>query len=421
MGIKTKLSAMMFVEWFIWGAWFVPLWAYLNSLGFSPSEIAWSYSSTAIAAIVAPIFVGVIADRYFSAQKVLTVLHLIGAALMFYLSKLTSFETFFPVLVVYACAYMPTIALTNSIAFSNVEDSEKDFPKIRVLGTIGWIFSGVVVGFLPSLMGFEDISATAIPLQITAIASLALAAYSLFLPDTPAKKDTKTSIADILGLNAIGLLKDRSFAVFALCSFLIAAPMAFYYQFTVGYLTQVGMPAATGWMTLGQFSEIFAMLLLPFFLQRWGIKKVLLIGLLATGLRYVMFMFGGTDSLLPYALLFGGLLLHGISYDFYYVTGYIYVDKKTPAHMRTAAQGLITLICQGMGSLLGNWIGGQTMEAMTLAEPVGNITFNWSAIWGIATAMVVMITVLFLILFNEKSKEIKPVELQSSAATPTPA
>lgn len=415
MGKKFKLSTMMFVEWFIWGAWFVPLWTYLNRLGFSPSEIAWSYSSTAIGAIIAPIFVGVIADRYFAAQKILAVLHLIGAGLMLQLSTLTTFDTFFPLLVVYACTYMPTIALTNSIAFSHIEDTENDFPKIRVLGTIGWIFSGIVVGFTPELIGFGDISATAIPLQITAIASLGLAAYSLFLPDTPAKKDTKTSIIDIFGLNAISLLKDRSFATYALCSFLIAAPCAFYYQFTVGFLTQIGMPSATGWMTLGQLSEIFGMLLLPFFLRKWGIKKVLLLGLLTNGLRYVFFILGGTDSLLPYALLFSGLFLHGISYDFYYVTGYIYIDKKTPAHMRTAAQGLITLICQGMGSLLGNWIGGQTMEAMTLAEPIGNITFNWNAIWIIATLMVAGITALFFLLFNEKDGKIKPIELNPNS------
>lgn len=409
---NTKLSVMMFVEWFIWGAWFVPLWQYLNKLGFSPSEIAWSYSSTAIAAILSPVLVGVIADRYFAAQKVLGWLHLVGGALMLLLAWQTQFSTFFPLLVVYALTYMPTVALTNSIAFANIRDTEKDFPRIRVLGTLGWIASGLVVGFmLPPLLGMDNVSDTNMPLIVTALASVLLGLYSFMLPNTPPKVGQRTDIKDLLGLNALGLLRDRSFAIFALCSFLFCMPLAFYYQFANGYLTQVGLENATGWMTLGQVSEIFGMLALPFLLKRYGIKKVLLLGFVTAGIRYVLFIYGGTADLLMYSMLFIGILLHGVSYDFYFVTGYIYVDKKAPAHMRTAAQGLITLICQGFGSFIGNWLGGRAMTAFQLPEAHNGMTFDWFTVWGVGAAMVFAVMLLFILFFREKNREITQVAI----------
>ncbi|AWV45205.1 MFS transporter [Hafnia alvei] len=409
---NTKLSVMMFVEWFIWGAWFVPLWQYLNKLGFSPSEIAWSYSSTAIAAILSPVLVGVIADRYFAAQKVLGWLHLVGGALMLLLAWQTQFSTFFPLLVVYALTYMPTVALTNSIAFANIRDTEKDFPRIRVLGTLGWIASGLVVGFmLPPLLGMDNVSDTNMPLIVTALASVLLGLYSFMLPNTPPKVGQRTDIKDLLGLNALGLLRDRSFAIFALCSFLFCMPLAFYYQFANGYLTQVGLENATGWMTLGQVSEIFAMLALPFLLKRYGIKKVLLLGFVTAGIRYVLFIYGGTADVLMYSMLFIGILLHGVSYDFYFVTGYIYVDKKAPAHMRTAAQGLITLICQGFGSFIGNWLGGRAMTAFQLPEAHNGMTFDWFTVWGVGAAMVFAVMLLFILFFREKNREITQVAI----------
>ncbi|MEG1652349.1 MAG: nucleoside permease [Hafnia sp.] len=409
---NTKLSVMMFVEWFIWGAWFVPLWQYLNKLGFSPSEIAWSYSSTAIAAILSPVLVGVIADRYFAAQKVLGWLHIVGGGLMLLLAWQIQFSTFFPLLVVYALTYMPTVALTNSIAFANIRDTEKDFPRIRVLGTLGWIASGLVVGFvLPPLLGMENVSDTNLPLIVTAIASVLLGLYSFMLPNTPPKVGQRTDIKDLLGLNALGLLRDRSFAIFALCSFLFCMPLAFYYQFANGYLTQVGLQNATGWMTLGQVSEIFAMLALPFLLKRYGIKKVLLLGFVTAGIRYVLFIYGGTADMLMCSMLFIGILLHGVSYDFYFVTGYIYVDKKAPAHMRTAAQGLITLICQGFGSFIGNWLGGRAMTAFQLPEAHNGMTFDWFTVWGVGAAMVFAVMLLFVLFFREKSKEIGQIAL----------
>lgn len=395
---------MMFFEWFIWGAWFVPLWQYLNRLGFTPMEVAWSYSSTAIASLISPLLMGMIADRYIAAQKVMGWLHILGGILMVVLTWQTSFSSFFPVIVLYALAYMPTVALSNSIAFANIQDVNKDFPRIRVMGTLGWIASGLVVGFLlPIVLRMADISDTSIPLLVTAIASVCLGLYSFALPDTPPTVSEQKDLRSRLGLNALGLLRDRNFAVFALCSFLFCMPLAFYYQFANGYLTQVGMKQATAWMTLGQVSEIFAMLALPFLLKRYGIRKVLLLGFATAALRYILFMYGGTGGALVYSFLLIGILLHGVSYDFYFVTGYIYVDQKAPKQIRTAAQGLITLICQGAGDLVGNWLGGRAMTAFSLAEEQEGMTFDWTMVWAVGTTMVIAVMLLFFFFFRDKA------------------
>ncbi|EJF32361.1 MULTISPECIES: nucleoside permease [Enterobacteriaceae] len=405
-----SLSFMMFMEWFIWGAWFLPLWLFLNKSGFTAGEIGWSYACTAIAAILSPILVGSLTDRFFAAQKVLALLMFVGAGLMYLAAQQTEFVYFFPLLLAYSLTYMPTIALTNSIAFSNVDDVERDFPRIRVMGTIGWIASGIVCGFLPQIMGFSDISPTNVPLLITAISSVMLGVFALFLPNTPPKSTGKLSLKVMLGLDALVLLKDKNFLVFFFCSFLFAMPLAFYYIFANGYLTEVGMHNATGWMTLGQFSEIFFMLALPFFTKRFGIKKVLLLGLITAAIRYGFFVYGDASHLFTYGLLFLGILLHGVSYDFYYVTAYIYVDKKSPVYMRTAAQGLITLCCQGFGSLLGYSFGGKMMEKMfAYSSPVNGQTFNWAGMWGFGAIMIAVIAVLFMVFFRESDKEIAAI------------
>lgn len=416
--IKLKLSFMMFVEWFIWGAWFVPLWPWLHSNGFTPTEIAWSYACSAIAAILSPILVGSLTDRFFAAQKVLSLLLLLGAVLMYFTAQQTQFGLFFPLLLAYTLTYMPTIALTNSIAFSHVEDVERDFPRIRVLGTIGWIASGIACGFLPDMLGFGDISATNVPLLITAGSSALLGVFALFLPHTPPKSRGRLDLKVMLGLDALVLLKDRNFLVFFFCSFIFSMPLAFYYIFANGFLSEVGMSHATGWMTLGQFSEIFFMLALPFFIKRFGIKKVLLLGLVTAAIRYGFFVYGGVDHIFTYALLFAGILLHGVSYDFYFVTAYIYVDKKAPTHMRTAAQGLITLCCQGLGSLLGYRLGGYLMERLfAFPEARNGLTFDWGGMWTFGAIMIAIITVVFFLLFRESDGEIHAID-DSAAQSP---
>lgn len=412
---NKKLSVMMFIEWFIWGAWFVPLWQILTSNGFTPTQIAWSYACTAIAAILSPILVGSITDRFFPAQKVLSVMLIAGAALMYLAAQQTEFSSFFPLLLLYSLTYMPTIALTNSIAFSNVEDVERDFPRIRVLGTIGWIASGIAIGFLPGWLGYDDISSSNIPLIITAVSSAILGVFALVLPNTPPKSTGKLSLKVMLGLDALVLLKDRNFLAFFICSFMFSMPLAFYYIFANGFLTEVGMSNATGWMTLGQFSEIFFMLALPFFTKRFGIKKVLLLGLTTAAIRYGFFVYGSADTWYLYSILFAGILLHGVSYDFYFVTAYIYVDKKAPAHMRTAAQGLITLGCQGIGSLLGYRLGGVLMEKMfAYDEPQNGLSFDWAGMWGFGGVMIAVILVIFVFFFREPNGEIKEIQIGQS-------
>ncbi len=412
---NKKLSVMMFIEWFIWGAWFVPLWQILTSNGFTPTQIAWSYACTAIAAILSPILVGSITDRFFPAQKVLSVMLIAGAVLMYLAAQQTEFSSFFPLLLLYSLTYMPTIALTNSIAFSNVEDVERDFPRIRVLGTIGWIASGIAIGFLPGWLGYGDISSSNIPLIITAVSSAILGVFALVLPNTPPKSTGKLSLKVMLGLDALVLLKDRNFLAFFVCSFMFSMPLAFYYIFANGFLTEVGMSNATGWMTLGQFSEIFFMLALPFFTKRFGIKKVLLLGLTTAAIRYGFFVYGSADTWYLYSILFAGILLHGVSYDFYFVTAYIYVDKKAPAHMRTAAQGLITLGCQGIGSLLGYRLGGVLMEKMfAYDEPQNGLSFDWAGMWGFGGIMIAVILLIFVFFFREPNGEIKEIQIDQN-------
>lgn len=411
--VNLKLSFMMFVEWFIWGAWFVPLWQILSKNNFTATQVGLSYATTAIAAILSPIIVCSITDRFFAAQKVLSVLCLLGAVFMYLAAQQTTFNTFFPILLLYSLTYMPTIALTNSITFSHVTDIAKHYPVIRVLGTIGWIFSGFVCGFLPEWLGFGDISSSNIPLIITAAASLFLGIYSLILPNTPPKPTQQTTLKSLLGIDAMALLKDKNFCVFAFCSFLFCIPLDFYYAFANGFLTENGMKNATGWMSLGQVSEIFFMLCLPFFIHKMGIKKVLLLGLITGALRYILFIYGGTDNMLLYSFLFVGILLHGVCYDFYFVTAYIYVDKKSPVHMRSSAQALITLFCQGFGSLFSYLLGGALMDHLFKYEtPQNNLTYHWVGIWVLGAVMIIAILFLFLCFFKEK-KEIQPIVLNT--------
>ncbi len=412
--IKFKLSVMMFIESFILGAWFVPIYQFLSKNGFTPTEITWSYACQAIAAIISPFFIGAIADRYFSAQKLLAFLMLVGGALLFLAAEQTEFIPFFSIFLIYSFTYTPTIALCNTLVFSNVKNVEKDYPPIRVLGTIGWICSGVVLGFIPSWLGFGDISATKIPLQASAIASILFAIFALTLPDTPPKAQNKAvSIKEAFGFNALVLFKDKNFNIVFLSSFIFSIAVAFYYTFANGFLTEVGMPNATGFMSLGQASEIFFMLALPFFIKKLGIKYVLLAGLITGSMRYFFFAFGDTSSVFNYALLFAGILIHGICYDLFFVTLFIYVDKKAPITVRTSAQGLVILCCQGVGSLVGYNLGGNIMEKLfAYSEPINNLTFNWSNMWLVGAFII--LTTFFIFVFNFKEgKDIKEVDIKN--------
>ena len=392
--IRIQLSFMMFLQFFIWGGWFVTMNSFLASIKASPSEIGLAYGTQALGAIVAPFIIGLIADRYFAAQKILGVIHIIGAAIMYYLSSRTDFSSFYPAVLIYMILYMPTLALINAVAFKQMNNPEKEFSFIRVWGTIGWIVAGLVIGWL-AWKG-QELSNTFL---MTALISALLGLFSFFLPSTPApKKGTPATVSEILGLDALKLLKDKNFAIFFICSILICIPLAFYYQNAETFVKSIfNINNAAGQMSIGQMSEMAFMFLMPFFFIRLGVKKMLFLGMLAWVLRYLLFGFGNADA--NTWMLYGGILLHGICYDFFFVTGQIYTDQRAGEKIRSSAQGMITLATYGVGMLIGFWVAGWVAENNTIENG-----FNWKNIWLIPAGIAAAVMLLFLVTFKDKKK-----------------
>ncbi len=407
MPLNTRflLSTMMFLQFFIWGAWFVTLGTYLGlGLEFDGNQIGAAYSTMPWGALIAPFFVGMVADRFFNSERVLAACHLLGGILLLVAASVTSPAALFWALFVYALAYNPTLALVNAISFNQLDDTGKQFPAIRVWGTIGWIVAGLIVGALK----IED---TAIPLRIAAGASILLALFALFLPKTPPKSiGHPVTPRDVLGLDALALLKDRSFAIFVLGSLLISIPLAFYYNFTNLFLNESGVENAAGKMTMGQMSEIFFMLVLPWFIVRLGIKWTLLIGMLAWAVRYVFFAFGNAEELI--FMFYLGILLHGVCYDFFFVTGQIHVDNVAPRHIQASAQGFIALITYGLGMLIGARASGLIVSALEIpaAAEGAAVTHDWQTIWLIPAAMAGVIILLFALFFKAPEQNIESAE-----------
>lgn len=398
--ITLRLCTMMFMQFFVWGAWFVTLGTFMGStLQASGGEIGMAYGTQSWGAIIAPFIIGLIADRYFNAERILGVLHLTGAALMYMLYTATAFDSFYPYLFVYMLCYMPTLALVNSVSFNQLEDPASEFGKIRLWGTIGWIVAGLVISYVFSWDAQDSIANGMLrnTFGMTAIASLVLGLYSFSLPATPpAARGQAVSMRDILGLDALALLKDRNYFVFFIASVLICIPLAFYYSYANPFLTDIGVANATGKMTIGQVSEVLFMLLLPFFLKRFGIKATLLVGMLAWVLRYVSFAFGDPNDTMVLLLL--GIALHGICYDFFFVSGQIYTDQKAGETIKSAAQGLITLATYGVGMLIGFAAAGHIVDAYTVAG-----TYQWQSIWLIPAAFAAVVFVIYALAFKNET------------------
>lgn len=394
--LRFKLSVMMFLEFFIWGAWFVTMGTYLaTALSSEGFQIGAAYSTQSLGAIIAPFIIGLIADRYFAAQRILGVLHFGGAILMYLAAQAQDFSSFYPYILIYMIIYMPTLALVNSVSFRQMKDPSKEFAGIRVWGTIGWIVAGLIIGYV---MQWETKGLLRNTFYMASGVSAFLGFFSFLLPDTPprGKSSQKPTLREMLGLDALKLLNDKNYLIFFLASILICIPLAFYYQNANIFLNEVGMKNAAGNMTFGQISEVAFMLLLPIFIKRYGLKWTLLVGMGAWALRYLLFAFG--DAGQGVWMLFFGILLHGICYDFFFVSGQIYTDQKAGEKVKSAAQGLITLATYGVGMLIGFSLAGKLYNMYSL-EGGGH---DWKMIWISPAIIAIMVLLGFAWSFTNK-------------------
>jgi nucleoside transporter len=399
--MKLRLSVMMFLEFFIWGGWFVTMGSYLGAtVSASGAQIGLAYATQSWGAIIAPFIFGLIADRYFNAERVLAVVHLAGGVLLLAIWRSGTFAGFYPLLLAYMILYMPTLALVNSVAFRQLRDPSREFSNIRVWGTVGWIAAGLCISYVFAWDSSESIARGSLrnTFAMCGVASLVLGVYSLTLPKTPPATDraARAGLRDLLGLEALRLLANRNFLIFFVSSILICIPLAFYYQNANQFLTELRVPNATGKQTIGQMSEVLFMLLIPVFLNRFGMKTTLLVGMLAWALRYTLFAFGNAGNLVSFLLI--GIALHGVCYDFFFVSGQIYIDSKAGPKIKSAAQGLITLATYGAGMLIGFWAAGKITDRYAVGA-----AHDWQSIWQVPAAFAAVIFVLFALAFRNEN------------------
>ncbi|MFT4154870.1 nucleoside permease [Parafilimonas sp.] len=388
----VSLAIMMFLEYFVWGAWYVTMGTYMGeNLHSTGLQIGAAFSALAIATMISPFFIGMIADRYFAAQKIMGVFHIIGGALLFFATKVTDNAAFYWVILLYSLLYMPTIALSNSVAFHQMTNPGKQFPWIRVFGTLGWIVAGLFIGSL----GIEK---TANTFYMAAGVSVLLGLFSFVLPDTPPKgKSADASASSALGAQAFVLFKNTSYTIFFIAAILVCIPLSFYYGFANPFLNEAGMNNAAGKMILGQVSEGVFILAIPFLFNSIGVKKMLLLGMTAWILRYICFAYGNVEA--NEWMLYAGIILHGVCYDFFFVTGYMYTEKKAGEKIKNAAQGLFTFATYGVGMFIGTWFSGVIVDKHIISPE----HHDWTKIWLVPAYIAIGVLIYFLLFFREKN------------------
>lgn len=391
---QAKLSVMMFLEYFIWGSWYVTMGTYMAAnLNSNGEQIGLAFGALAVATMVSPFIVGMIADRFFAAQKIMGVFHLVGAAIMFSITMINDNTLFYWVVLLYSLLYMPTIALSNSVAFSQMKDPGRQFPWVRVFGTIGWIAAGLTIGFL-------KVEATTGIFYIAAGTSLLLGLFSFALPNTPPKdKTANTSAGKAMGTEAFVLFKNKAYLIFFIAAILVCIPLSFYYAFANPFLTEAGVDKPAAKMIFGQVSEAVFILAIPFMFNRIGVKNMLLLGMMAWIIRYVLFAYGNVET--NEWMLYGGIILHGICYDFFFVTGYMYTEKKAGEKIKNAAQGLFTFATYGLGMFIGTYVSGVVVNKYATVN--GSVTtHNWTNIWYVPAGIAAVVLIYFLLFFREK-------------------
>ena len=403
MNIRLRLSAMMFLNFFVWGIWFVTMGTYLTkgNIGATGGQSGLAYGTQSLGAIIAPFIIGMIADKFFAAQKILGVLHIAGAGLLYFISSSKGFGSFYSLLLIYMILYMPTLALVNSISLKQISNPEKEFSGIRMWGTIGWIVAGLLIGW----MAWEkDPAMLNITFKVAAIVSALFGVFCFFLPDTPPPKaGQKVSVSEVLGLDALKILKDKNYLIFFIASILICIPLAFYYGQANVLLNEAGMTRAAAKMTMGQIAETVFLFLMPWFFVRFGTKQMLLIGMLAWIVRYGLFAYG--DAGANIWMLYAGIILHGICYDFFFVTGQIYTDYKAGPRVRSSAQGLITLATYGVGMYIGFYVAGVYVDKYKVSDTM----HNWKNIWIFPCLFAAGVALMFFALFKNDSKKVVTV------------
>ena len=397
----VRLWIMVFLHYFVWGSWCVTMGTYLTqTLKFEGGQVGLAYGSTAIGAIVSPFFAGIVADRFFATQKLLGTLHLIGAGLLYLVTMQETFNAFYPLLILYTVSYMAGHGLTNTLTLHHAVNAGKEFPIVMMAGSVGWIAAGLV----NSGLNLED---NVRMFQLACGAAAVMGLYSFTLPNTPPKgAGQKVSVRTMLGFDALKLMREPSFATFIVCSFLICIPLSFYFAWMNVFLNELGIANAAAKMTIGQVSDVVFLLLLPVLLPVCRAKGILLVGMAAWALRFGLFAWFDTARDAHW-MMYLGIAVHGMCYDFIFVMGRMYVDKRASAKIRGAAQGLHAFVTLGIGMFVGSWLSGVVGEHFASQGADGAVTHNWQMIWAIPAVLSVVLTILFVVLFKDREPSVK--------------